>query len=303
MDHFAPTVGLEHAVVATRVGGRFLGWLWHLSIWKPVTAAIVFWFLFFTVAALHANLVAARPVLHEDHVACAKTGAGIVPTCTISADGPGPVISSATFDPRPIANVAGYLSLWILAAAIFTTTGALCVGALRLLCGGTRRSRQVGGVRSGYRGVQSDRRAAKRDAAEVERQAKRVGDWHLRRWGKRWAREDAAGETRSEPGRVGRWLIGRANPPKVRKEKRRAQRAERKAGPADYPPDLGYVPAHLDPTDGPPLSPRQQAEYAERTDGERTDGEAMRQAILAELLAMQTPAPAEPVAAGNGSRP
>ena len=296
MDHLTPTIGLERAIVTARVGGRFLGWLGNLSIWKPVTAAVVFWTLFFAAATLHANLIVAVPVLHEDHVACSQ-GPGIVPTCTVSADGPGPVVSSSTFDPRPIAAVVGYGSLWLLAGAVFCTTGAVCVGMLHLL-GGPRQHHQVGGLRSGYRGVQSDRRAAKRDAAEVKRRAKRAGDWNLRRWGRRWAREDAAGAERSEPGRVGRWLIGRVDPPKVRKQKRDAKRAERKAGPADYPPGLGYTPAHLDPTDGPPLSPRQQTEYTGRT-----DGEAMRRAILAELVAMQTPAPAEPVAAGNGSRP
>lgn len=94
-------------------------------------------------------------------------------------------------------------------------------------------------VSAGKAGVVKDWKAAKHDAEDLNGRITRVGGWRYRRMQRRWARERAYGVQYSNPGRVDRWLFRHLDPPTERKAKKQAKRtaarAERKAGPADYP--------------------------------------------------------------------
>lgn len=131
-------------------------------------------------------------------------------------------------------------------------------------------------VRAPWGGFKTDWSASKRDAATLDKRLARVGDYRLKRWGRRWSAERAAGAaTFSNPRFYDRWLIRRTAPPKTalgRKaaERRAKRRAERKAGPAPYPDETLPPPPPkrspkapagpcLDPDDGPPPAPRQPA--------------------------------------------
>lgn len=184
-------------------------------------------------------------------------------------------------------------------------------------------------IKAGKAGVVADWKAAKGDADRVNKRLRRVGNWRARRWARRHAAERAHGAEYSRPGVVDRWLMRRADPPKdtrVKKtvakvrERLGTTKAERKAGPADYPGTAG---PRLDPTDGPPLSPAQKDRYADRiagrADAVRDDAAATRERVIADVAAMQNgaepteapaPAPAEVPAAApaaavstNGSAP
>jgi hypothetical protein len=305
MDSFHSVVGWApgpaHAFYAARVGRRVGG----AACLHPGIGAVVCWALWkvLTLPELVAGLDAAdtRHLLLESH-------------------GPGRVagtaaIAAAVFQALGATLATGAVLLALVNLFSAPTHARTHDGRLRRLKGLQRpsmaeRHRSPGRyarVKTGHGGIMKDWRAAKGDAANMDRRLGRVGAWSLKRWARRWSYEDAVGAERSQPGRVGRALHRRADPPKDGPVKRAAAKmgarvgttkAERKAGPADYPADdLPPAPPpdppmpRLDPTAGPPAP-----------SGDVGDvGDGIREAILAELIDMQTPA--EPVAAGNGSKP
>lgn len=168
-------------------------------------------------------------------------------------------------------------------------------------------------VKGGRGGALKDWHAAKGDAEKMRRGLARYGKWRLTRWGRRWSYEAANGAEPSQPRFYDRWAFRRVDAPagkvggavtKVR-DRFGASKAERKAGPGDYPPDAE---ARLDPADGPPLSPPQREAWADRMEdiatAVRNDAADARERIWADVLAMQSPqTESEPVSTGNGSEP
>jgi hypothetical protein len=238
--------------------------------------ALVAWLAFSTFTGISAGLSAHRIETREIRAQCSTSGrvAG-GPGCEL---GSGAVIMTNTYDHTRTIAAMDQSAAWSLRLASVFTAGAFCVAVFSIFGGSRREARQ----RRRYVGAAVDHvgrehRRAKSDVAQAKARLGKVGERRRGQWAKRWSREAAAGEVYSEPGRVDRWLLRQTKPPKTRVAKK-ADRASKKIGKADkrrqaveldaeWKVELGAPverPSLLKPDDGPPLSPVQRAEYAER---------------------------------------
>lgn len=337
LSHGAPEITMQHAAATGRVGFRLGMWGLRTLLWRPVLVALVAWPLWMLVHGI-AETAAANPVIgHPVGFVC--DGSQCMPT----NDGTGTQLfrweSRMT---RPAGTWATAADV-VLVVAEVATIGGLTLGALNLVTrtpaqralaqqrvAAARQSQRAGGgVRAGWRGVRSDWTAAKRDVAGVNRRLTRVGKWRATRWGRRWAREAAAGVEYTNPGRVDRWLIRHTDPSKkARKAAAAARKAEAKAArqfAKDRAAELKRQEAQiagrdvarslaedqlLDPNDGPPHPPTRVEESPEvagwRRQAESTEAVARRRL---ENMARNAQASTgwvghEPIPAPtNGSRP
>jgi type II secretory pathway pseudopilin PulG len=240
---------------------------------------MVAWTLYGMLMSLHA-VASATP----DEVREVRAGQAVIITNTYSYSG--------------LATTAHIAAQWALLFASIGTFGLVATAILSVFGSSHRRARRDSRVMAAGRHISAENRRARSDVAGARARLGKVGDRRARKWGKRWSREAAAGETYSEPGAVDRWLLRQTKPPKTRKA-RRADRAAKKIGKADKRRQTAELdaewatelaaPEHqtlLDPTDGPPLSPVQRAEYAERR--EMSDREHLA-AVTAALFEGSTP--------------
>jgi hypothetical protein len=241
----------HHALLA----GRATLGIGRLIVWRPLLCAAIFWTLYALAAGMASTAAAAPPDVR--HI----SGTDVV----------------TTYDYTSVARTAATTATWMQLLATVTTIGAVTIGTLRLVSfrSAQRRSRNRLAVAASYIGAEN--RRAKRDVANAKARLGKVGEKRAGQWGKRWSREAAAGETYSNPGAVDRWLLRQTKPPKTKAAKK-ADRAAKKIGKADQRRQAAELDAEwdaelaapleratlLDPTDGPPLSPVQRAEYAER---------------------------------------
>jgi type II secretory pathway pseudopilin PulG len=248
----------HHALLVGRglvAGGRGLG---RALIWHPAIFAMVAWTLYGMLMSLHA-VASATP----DEVREVRAGQAVIITNTYSYSG--------------LATTAHIAAQWALLFASIGTFGLVATAILSVFGSSHRRARRDSRVMAAGRHISAENRRARSDVAGARARLGKVGDRRARKWGKRWSREAAAGETYSEPGAVDRWLLRQTKPPKTRKA-RKADRAAKKIGKADKRRQTAELDAEwdielaapvehqtlLDPTNGPPLSPVQRAEYAER---------------------------------------
>lgn len=295
---------LAHSIVAARWGRRaFLSAALHPGWW-----AVLCWLTWRALSAPVVVAALASPTPRSTDVACEGNGL-VFRTCAPVPAGQGvplmPAVPPSTGVVKTfalMADMAYFAGLTLTAAAIVLAVASVLTSPTHVL-GRDRRLHAVGRgpigrptlaaravnrgmyarIKAGHAGMVSDWRASKRDAAALDKRLGKVGAWRLKRWGRRWAAEDIAGATRSTPGVVDRWLIRRTDPPKTKlgrkAAKRRAdKRAARKGPPADYP-DTPAARPHLDPNDGPPLSPRQRDEYAAR---QATEAQTVRARVRAD---------------------
>lgn len=253
---------MQSAAFTVRLGARFVRRLLHMSMWSPVVMAVIFWGLYGGLSSTGQTMAASQPQVVLHRVICS----GVIPECHLTSDGSGaplglgldgkPIDLTSTTDLRPIGRMLQYLSLWFLLGALITTTGAVFLGAVRLLTGGTSRRGapgrgttpahalhsagrsggrgRSGGIRGVVRGVQADHRAAKRDVRKVRRATAKAGTLTMSYWGRRWAKEQADGLEPSDMGPISRRLARHAPPPKhkTKRQKRKVAKeakADRKA--------------------------------------------------------------------------
>jgi hypothetical protein len=313
---------LSHALVGARVATRGVRWGLRFLVFSPVLTALICWPLYAAMATVADTIAVTPQVERSMGIRCEDWPPKCMPTSDGSGgfipskDGPQPLLT-LTPTGRP-ARTAGLLADGFHIGAIVSSIGCMFL-AVMSLCRLTVRRVKRRGIRGAARGVASDWRAGHRDA----RQVRRFGMWRRDAWGRQWAAEREAGvpdEELSSPGRIDRWLMRQTRPPKKtraqRKADRKAKRAERKAGPADYPHDelaeplvpAGYVPRPF-AEPGPPApnaSPSPEAEAWRTRAGEV---HADTREFLAGLALDQharndwagyVPPPA-PAHAGNGS--
>jgi hypothetical protein len=274
--------GASNALFVGREVGQSVGGLWHAFFRIPVVFAIICWLAYGVFAGISAT-AAANPIeVREVRAQCtalpSAEAQGVYRNWATCQPGTGAVLMTNTYDHRPIASAMGLAAQWAFLFASVFTLGAATAGLLSL-CGATgparerRRGRHVSRAASH---VQREHARARRDVAQAKARLGKVGERRRGQWAKRWSREAAGGEVYSEPGRVDRWLLRQTKPPKTRVAKK-ADKAAKKIGKADkrrtdaeldaeWKVELAPVerPSLLKPDDGPPLSPVQRAEYAER---------------------------------------
>jgi hypothetical protein len=270
-----------HALHAGREVGFLATGLGRLAIRAPILFALVAWIAYAVFAGISQNLSANRIETRQIRVQCGMSGrAAGGPGCEL---GKGEVIHTNTYDhTRTIAAMDVAAARSLQGAAIFTV-GTLAVAAFSFLGGSRRPARQ----RRRYVGeaidhVGREHRRAKSDVDAATARLGKVGERRQKQVGKRWSRQVAAGEIPTDLGPVDRWIMRKAKPPKAQ---RKANRAAKKVGKASKKAEAQVLDQewatelarpHLNPLDGPPLSPVQRAEYAER---QVDEAEAMRRRL------------------------
>lgn len=279
--------GVAHALHAGREVGFFASGLGRAMIRMPIVFAIAGW-LAFTVFSgiskgLSINPIETRHIRSE----CGLTGrAAGGPGCSL---GSGEVIMTNTYDHRRTIAVMDQAAARSFQIASFFTVGAIAVAAFSFLGGSRRAPRQSRRyVGRAVDHVQHEHARAQRDVTAVKARAGKAGEWRRNRIVKRWSREAAAGEAHSDLGAIDRWVMRQAKPTK---EQRTANRTAKRIGKAskkaeqaqldnEWNTELAAIERpRLNPLDGPPLSPVQAKEYAER---QVDEAEAMRRRLAAE---------------------
>jgi hypothetical protein len=275
--------GASNALFVGREVGQSVGGLWRALFRLPAVFAIGAWIAYGIFAGI-GSAAAANPIeVREVRAQCtalpSDEAQGVYRNWATCQPGTGAVIMTNTYDHRPIANAMGQAASWaLLFASVFTIgTFTACVLSLCGVTGPGRERHRRRHLARATEHIQRERARADRDVRATKARLGKVGQHRARKWGKRWSREAAAGETYSNPGAVDRWLLRQTKPPKTKAAKK-ADRAAKKIGKADkrrqtaeldaeWATELAAPIEHqtlLDPTDGPPLSPVQRAEYAER---------------------------------------
>lgn len=337
-----PELGLQHAVAAVRTGGRVVRWASGFSRLRPGVCAAACW-----MGWAWLTQVARSPA-----VAAAATAERLVldPAGNPVLDAAGKpvwqVVQTGT-----LTGTAGIAATWFGFGAAIFTIGAVTLaasnalaqpthrvghdGRLRAVAGYTTRSARRHGsytrIRRG-RGVRGDWKQAGRDVAHLDRRLARVGQWRLRRWGRQWARERAAGvpdDGLTRPGVIDRALFRRVKPPaqarrwarqhrKTERNRKRQERAEAKrqrlADETEWAVEVARIEGaqhartrpgpRLDPADGPPTAPDRTedptiAGYRARSDEVATSTNR----FLAEIGAAHQVGYEPPPAPTNGSKP
>lgn len=260
----------SNALFVGREVGNAAGGLARLAIRAPIVFAVLAWLAFSVFSGIRQNLAANPIETRQIRSECGLSGrAAGGPGCSV---GSGAVIMTVTYDHTRTIAAMDQGAARSFQIASFFTVGAIVVAVFSLF-GGSRRTRQprrylhraAGHVRQQHARAQSDVTAARARLGKA-------GQWRRKRIVKRWSREAAAGETHSDLGVVDRWVMRQEKPTKVQ---RKANRAAKKIGKAsrrreadtldaEWAAELHRSEARLDPTDGPPLSPRQRIDHADR---------------------------------------
>ncbi len=225
----------SNALFVGREVGSAAGGLGRAMFRWPAAFAVACWLLYGVAAGLNQAALANLHPVREVRAQCTMGPSNEITegrnwaTCQ---PGTGEAIYSVTYDlSRPAAAAANAAGIFRLAASVFTV-GALALVALSVLGSASRtpgQPRRYVGRAAAH--VRREHSRAKRDVREAKARLGKVGDKRARKWGKRWSAEAAAGETYTRPGRVDRWILRQAKPPKTRAAKK-GERAAKKVGKA-----------------------------------------------------------------------
>lgn len=280
----------SNALFVGREVGQGLSGLGRLMIRVPILFAILAWLAFGAFAGLSKGLAANPHETRQVRSECGLSGrAAGGPGCEL---GSGAVVMEVTYDhTRTIAAMDQGAARSLQVASVFTV-GAIAVAFFSLFGGSRRAARQPRRyVGRAVEHVQSNHARAQRDVATAKARAGKVGEWRRKRIVRRWSAEAAAGQPHSDLGALDRWVMRQEKPTKVQ---RKANRAAKKIGnatekaradslDAEWATEMHRATARLDPTDGPPLSPRQRTDYADR---QADEAEANRKQVEADVAAM-----------------
>lgn len=281
----------SNALFVGREVGSAGGGLLRAMFRIPAVFALACWLAYAAFAGIHAG-IAAQPVQVREVRAQCTLG----PSDEITAPGrkwgtcqpgTGEVIMTTTNDLTRVGNTMALGAVWFQRAAMVFTIGAGTVLTSSLLGHrGYRRWERPRPVASTVAHVQDGQARARRDVAKAKARLGKVGESRRTAWAKRWSRQAAGDEPYSEPGRVDRWLIRQTKPPRSRKADKAAKRIGKaskrhrdQAIDAEWTAELGAAEPHLNPLDGPPLSPTQKADYADRL---AVEAQATRDRLAAE---------------------
>lgn len=273
-----PELNLTHAAMSIRTGGRILRWAWGLAFFRPGVLATICWFGWGWLSHLADAAAVATPIVTVVTWRSSPNSPGIP-----LRDSTGHVLQNVA-DVSRLASPVAMAATWCWVIAVFCTIGAFTMIMLNLSSQPThrlgpdgrwqatngyttvarRRQGVYGRVRAVHGGVKDDWHAAQHDVSQMNRRLERLGHYRLRRWGRQWSAERAAGVpdkglTRAGP--VDRWLFTRTKPPRKavsgRKAKAQKQRKPRAVERAEQIADesewailegqtLGAVVAHTD---------------------------------------------------------
>lgn len=250
-----PGLEMHHGLLAARGGGNLLLSVWHLFKWKPAVIAVAAWIGYAVFAGVASTAAATPDTVREVRAQCSALA-----QCELGA---GKVLATQDVSYKKQASAFAQGAGVFRSVAVVATIGALTVAVLGA-AGQRNERRRTSRVMDAARRVKAEHDRARRDVDRVNRAATKLGQRRLEAAGKRWARQDAAGEARTDLGRIDRALIGkRVAPPKQAKKKGRGRKG-RRAMESEWAAELARIDAarseptevaHLDPGDGPPEPP------------------------------------------------